>query len=131
MIEAALRSALVSDATLKPLIGSRVYPGTAPDDAKRPYLVYRVVSQQSGSAENEMTCRFDVEVYPLNTIESPGYGTAVTIAKTVGRIGQSMLGQQTDGCIHSSSKPKTRDTLFRATNQHGRLVELFFRYTED
>jgi len=131
MIEAALRSALVADTALAGIVADRVYPVAAPDDAKRPYVVYRVVSQRSGNADNEQTCRFDVEVYPVAEIHSPGYASAVTIAKAVGRVGQSMIGEYDAGCIYSSAKPETRDTFFRATNQHGRLVELFFRYTED
>ena len=131
MIESALRTALISDAELAEDVGKRVYPGTAPDDATRPYIVYRVVSQTCGNAESEETCRFDVEVFAINETQSPGYASAVKIAKAVKRVSQSMLGEHDGVCIYSSSKPEIRDTLFRATNQHGRLIGLFFRYTEE
>lgn len=43
-IEQAVRQRIISDATLEPLIGERVYPLVAPEGAEYPLVVYQVVS---------------------------------------------------------------------------------------
>ena len=40
----AMRARLVSDATITGLVGTRVYPGKAPQDVTLPYVVYSRVS---------------------------------------------------------------------------------------
>lgn len=40
----AMRARLVSDATITGLVGTRVYPGKAPQDVTLPYVVYSRIS---------------------------------------------------------------------------------------
>ena len=66
-VGAALRSLLIGDSAVQPLVSSRIYPELAPEGAAMPYIVYSVVSNSpADSKDGTPVDQAQVEVYSVD-----------------------------------------------------------------
>ena len=82
MIDSALRTILLADATISGLVATRIYPNVAADDAgSNPYLVYYrgELSPLTNYKGQSGTCsvRFQIQAW------SPTYSTVLTLGKAI------------------------------------------------
>jgi hypothetical protein len=98
--EAVLRTALVNNATVAGLIGTRVYPVIAPASAALPFVTWRRVGirrQQTLSAPSGM---------PITTVEYSIYGTTYEQARQVADAMRAVL----DGYGGTSNNTEVKQT---------------------
>jgi hypothetical protein len=98
--EAVLRSALIANATVAGLVGSRVYPVVAPASAALPFVTWRRVAirrQQTLGAPMGM---------PVTSVEYSIYGATYEQAREVADAMRSVL----DGYGGTSNNTEVRQT---------------------
>lgn len=62
-VETVFRAAVIGDATIAALIGTRLYPAIAPDDATWPAMVYSVVTEGPIGSGGCTQTRIQVDAY--------------------------------------------------------------------
>lgn len=82
MIGAIIRTALLSSAPLTALVGTRVYPELAPDEAALPFVVYTI---RAGDAADG-----SVPMWPV-TVTANAYGESDGQAESVGQAVRAVL----------------------------------------
>lgn len=82
-IPTALRDAILAVGGMADLVGDRVYPGQAPQNAPRPYIVYGQIAKDPDiSHSGRGDC--DRDLYDVHCV-SDGYALAKQIARRVDR----------------------------------------------
>lgn len=65
-VETVFRAAVIGDATIAALIGTRLYPVRSPDDATFPAMVFNVVSEAPNGSGGCTQTRIQVDAYAAN-----------------------------------------------------------------
>jgi len=93
-LETAVYSALTGDATVSGLVGTRIYPLVAPQDAALPAIVYQRISQQARVSHSGNSCLARTRLQVLSISES--YSGAKALAKAVQDVLHTRRDQAAD-----------------------------------
>lgn len=129
MLAEGLRAALIEDAGVSAIVGTRVYPQVAPQGAASPYLVY---SQVSGAREWDLDCVaglgnpvFQVtawaDTYAAAQALADAVRAAVSAASAAGDLGgETIQGATIENEIDQFEEPAGG----RGRGIYGKLIEV-------
>ncbi len=89
-LETDLRAALIADGDFSTLVGSRVYPDIAPQEASRPYVVYQRVSARRPYANDGSRNLAQPRI--VYTVEANSRDIARQIVARIVAVGETWQG---------------------------------------
>jgi hypothetical protein len=82
LVEEALYSLLTADAEVSAIVGTRVFPGVAPQDVAAPYVLYRKTGRDRRflpcGTDGTMVTSFQIDCYAATYLQSVQLAQAVT-----------------------------------------------------
>jgi hypothetical protein len=127
MVEAAIRSLVISDVNINQIIEGRFYPGVAPQGADTPYVTYDTFNVATATSKVDVSY-MDDDIFRINCIAQT-YNASITLAglirKRLEKYSGTVDGFEIDEIIYEDKRYSFEEGSREDNRLH--MVQLDFR----